>query len=242
MGPYRCIACSTSFPTHTSVCTSCFENHCVVLVGSRPLAAVDHEPELTNARELAKATWKTGPLVAYPDLVVGHGALVVLVGPPGSGKSSMVSRALDGVKGTTLLLSVEEPNGPSLADRFARLAIKRDDFMIASRATVDQIASIVREHKVVALGIDSVQRSTFVARDLRHLLATLHSLTMLFAVSQVNRDGATRGGPELEHEGDVTIDVEELRWTVRKSRYQPTEPRVSGGVLATPKEEADHAA
>jgi hypothetical protein len=46
---------------------------------------------------------------------------------------------------------------------------------VCSRASVDQIAAIVRQRKVVALGVDSVQRAMFEARDLRHLVGRVRS-------------------------------------------------------------------
>ena len=61
-------------------------------------------------------------------------------------------------------------------------------------------------------------------------LLTLPSLSLLVAVSQINRDGDVRGGEELAHECDVLVEVTDLTWTVRKSRYQPA--GAHGPVLA----------
>ncbi len=112
---------------------------------------------------------------------------------------------------TALLLSIEEPGGPSLAARLARLAIKREDLLVASHASVDQVATIVRERKVTALGVDSLQRSMFEPREVRHLLLTLPSLSLLLATSQINKSGDLRGSEELRHEADVVIEVEAMR-------------------------------
>lgn len=239
---FRCLACGTSFPTYAPVCSWCWAGHSLVLAPERPRAAFDGEPELLTARELAKTTYQSFDVPAYPGLVLKRGALVVLVGKRGSGKSTMAARMLDSIPAQTLLVSVEEPAGPSVAARLARIGAHDDRMLVCSRATVDQLVGIVRKHKVAAIGVDSAQRALFEARDLRHLLVALPTVATVVAVSQVNRDGDVRGGEELAHECDVLIEVEDLHWKISKSRYQP---EGEGAVLAspqssTPQQEADH--
>jgi predicted ATP-dependent serine protease len=169
-------------------------------------------------------------LPVYPTLALRRGALVVVFGSAGGGKSTFAARGLDSLQAPSLLVSVEEPAGPSLAERLARVGAKDERMLVCSRATVDQIAAIVRQRNVVALAIDSVQRAMFEARDLRHLLQVLPSLAVVIAISQINRDGDVRGGEELAHEADVVVEIAALTWTVRKSRYQPS--GASGSVLS----------
>ena len=133
----------------------------------------------------------------------------------------MMTRGLDSTGVPALLVSIEEPAGPSLADRLARVGAKRADLYVCSRASVDQIAGLVKQNKIAWLGVDSAQRAMFEARDLRHLLLTLPSLVGIVVTSQINRDGDVRGGEELPHEADVLVDVEDMTWRVNKSRYQP---------------------
>ncbi len=222
---------------HTPLCSHCFTSHALALEADRPRAAIDGEVELTSARDLARLTWQGVEIPAY-SFGVRRGALVVVVGPPNAGKSTWAVRALDSMRGEALLVSVEEPGGPSLALRLARVGAKRDDLLVCSRGSVDQIASIIRERKVVAVAIDSVQRAMFEARDLRHLLLTLPSLAVLFATSQVTKTGDIRGSEELRHEADVVLEVEAMRWTVSKSRYE----QIGGSGEVLPREETDHAA
>lgn len=228
---YQCLQCGSRFAVYTPACSWCWAAHSLTLVPERARAAVDSEVELTTARDLARTQWQDAGLPAYPGLELRRGALVVVLGAAGSGKSTFAARGLDSLQAPSLLVSVEEPAGPSLAARLARVGAKDDHLLVCSRASVDQIAAIVRQRKVVALGVDSVQRAMFEARDLRHLLQVLPSLSILIAVSQVNRDGDVRGGEELAHEADVVIEIADFRWTVRKSRYQPA---ASGAVLPAP--------
>ena len=223
---------------HTPLCSHCFTSHALALEADRPRAVLDGEMELTDAKTLARAVWQDVAVPAY-SFGVRRGALVVVVGPPNAGKSTTAVRALDSMRAPVLLVSVEEPGGPSLALRLARTGVKRDDFLVCSRGSVDQIASIIRERKVVAVAIDSVQRAMFEPRDLRHLLLTLPSLAVLFATSQVTKTGDIRGSEELRHEADVVLEIEAMRWTVSKSRYEQIGG--SGDVLPSLKE-TDHAA
>jgi len=218
---YRCLHCGARFPVHAPICSRCWASHQIVLEGDRPRADVDGVPELVSARDLSRQRWTSVEVGAYPTLKLGRGALVVLVGRSGSGKSSLLAQALDTIRGPAVIVSTEEPAGPSVQDRLDRLHVRRDDLWICSRGTVDQVAEIVRQRKVTSLGIDSVQRASYEPRELRHLLLTLPTLAVLFAVSQVNRDGDVRGGEELAHECDVLIEVEALKWRIVKSRYQP---------------------
>jgi hypothetical protein len=227
---FRCIRCAARFASYFPLCSYCFSDHALVPIAERARAAIDGEVELTDARALARAVWQRVDVPAFPTIELRRGAFVVLVGSPGVGKSTMIARALDSIRGVVLLLSVEEPGGPSLALRLARLGVKREDLLVASRATVDQLASIVRDRKVVAIGIDSIQRSTLEPRDLRHLLLTLSTLSALFVASQTTKSGDIRGTEELRHEADVVLELDTCGWRLTKSRYQPT--GLTGPVLS----------
>jgi hypothetical protein len=118
------------------------------------------------------------------------------------------------------LLSLEEPPGPSLGDRLLRVGVRRDDYGVVGRASVDQVVALLRRSRAVALGIDSVQRSMFTPREVRHLLNVIPTLALVACVSQVNAEGEVRGGEEYGHEADLLLDVADMRWRVLKSRYQ----------------------
>ncbi|HTR51269.1 MAG TPA: hypothetical protein VMJ10_11220 [Kofleriaceae bacterium] len=237
---YRCLVCASVFAAYVPVCSYCWEAHSLVLLPQRARAEVDGEVELTTARELARTQYQDAKLPAYPGLELRRGALVVVFGRRGSGKSTFVLRALDSLAAPTLLLSIEEPAGPSLGARLTRVGAKDDKLLVCSRATVRQLVDIVRQRKIAALAVDSVQRAMFEGRDLRHLLNVLPSLQLVLAVSQINAHGDVRGGEELAHESDVLLEIADLQWIVQKSRYQPD--GASGAVLSAQSapEEDDH--
>jgi predicted ATP-dependent serine protease len=201
------------------MCSTCGAFNQLVVVGRRPFALVDSEIELTTAKALSLADMRTFAPAAFPSLTLAHGSLVIAYGESGSGKSTMLCRALDTIAGPVLLVSVEEPPGPSLTARLRRAGIKRDDFYILGRATVDQMVEVCRRQKVVAMCVDSCQPALLSARDLRHLLTVIPTLRTLLAVAQVNARGEVAGRNELIHEADVVVRVDQWRWVVEKSRY-----------------------
>lgn len=218
-----CLACLTRHEAHASWCLACGEAGYIVRRFGRVPAAVDGVAEETDARSLAASVWGSVSCAAFPDLKLGPGALVVVHGGPGSGKSTWVTRALDTLAGPVLLVSLEEPPGPTLGARLARCAVKRADFGVVGRASVDQIATIAARRRAVGLVIDSVQIGMFSPRDLRHLLAVLPDLQVLFAVSQQNKQGTVAGRLDLTHEADVVVRLDGGEWSVEKSRYQPVD-------------------
>jgi predicted ATP-dependent serine protease len=220
---WRCLVCGAWFDEHSSSCTGCLGTGTVLRIGRRAVAEIDAAPELTTAADLAKAAWTPVISAAYGNLRLGAGALVVVYGPPGGGKSTFATRLLDGFRGPVVLQSVEEAPGPSLHARLHRCRVRRADFVIAGRASVDQVANVVRDKRAVGLVVDSVQIAAFTPDELRHLLLVLPTLRVVVGVAQVNKAGRIEGRERLLHEADVAIQCEGLRWAVTKSRYQPSE-------------------
>jgi predicted ATP-dependent serine protease len=227
---WTCLLCGAQYTEHRTACGSCWERGVIIDVGQRPRAETDGIVEAMSAVQIARLTWQEVRSRRYARMTFGRGCLAVLVGPPAAGKSSLLAGLIDGIDGPVLLLSVEEPIGPTLAARLLRVGVKREDFRVVSRATVDQLVAILNDVRAVAFGIDSFQPSLPTPRDLRHLLAVVPTLHLIAATSQVNRDGEISGSRELEHEADVVLHVDAFEWRLDKSRYQETQPEVSGEV------------
>jgi hypothetical protein len=217
---FTCIDCGASYPARVAWCAGCGSMGRVLLLGQRPRAELDAAVEVADAASLARLAGEPRPLVAYPQVLAGHGALAVVVGESGGGKSTASARILDCVRGPVLYVSAEEGLGPTLAQRLARLSVTRRDFHLLGRATVDQTAEYLRKTRAVALVIDSVQAAQWEPRDLRHLLAVHPRVELLLAVCQVNAKGRPEGRHSLIHEADLVLSVEQLAITVTKSRYQ----------------------
>lgn len=218
--PWTCLDCAAEYPVRVGWCTGCGARGRVLMLGRRPRAELDAAVEVADAASLARLAGEPRPLVAYPQVLAGHGALAVVVGESGGGKSTASALILDAVRGPVLYVSAEEGLGPTLAQRLARLGVVRRDFHLLGRASVDQTAEYLRRTRAVALVIDSVQAAQWEPRDLRHLLAVNPRIELLLAVCQVNARGRPEGRHSLIHEADLVLTVEQLVITVTKSRYQ----------------------
>lgn len=234
---YHCRRCKTEFPAFVGWCPICLTDGSVGPVLHRPSADVDREPQVTTARELAAAHWTMLEIPACAGLRVLRGALVLLYGPPGAGKSTLGLRMLDSIAGPVVAVMAEEALGPAVGERLARLAIRRDDFVIVGRSSIDDLARTVREHRARALLIDSFSATSLLPNDARHLLQRL-GLHALLGVLQVNKQGDMAGRQEWAHEADVVLRVEEGRWHVDKTRFQADRP--TGEVLTPAPTQESH--
>ena len=217
---WRCFECGDSYDDRPAFCAGCGQTGSTYQLGRRARAEIDSALEIATAADLVRQANQVEQLAGCPGVMVGGQALVVLAGPPGSGKSSLATRILDGTPGPVMYVSVEEAPGPSLGQRLARLGVRRPDFYVIGWGDADQVAAVLRQRRCVAVAIDSVQVAHWHARELRHLLAVLPSLRLIVAVSQVNKRGEIAGTNELLHEADVALEIEDLQARLVKSRFQ----------------------
>lgn len=231
---WRCVACGAFYDKHLLVCTSCWRDGQVAPCAHRQTANIDLIPATSDARALARMGWRVleHPGV-YETLVLGLGALVLVSGPPGAGKSSWACRLLDAIPGPVVLVAAEEGLAPSLAARLWRCRVKRPDFGVIARASVDAVVEFAIARKAVAVAIDSVQEAAWNTPELRHLLAVVPTLDLLIGVQQVTKDGHPAGLMALQHESDIQVAVEGMEWRLKKSRYQDLAD-VGGLVLPAP--------
>lgn len=227
---YRCLSCGALFLEHHAACSACWAQGQLLPVPHRSRAEIDSQPGVASAREIARMTWAEVRQRACPGLVLGAGAQVHLEGDNGGGKSTLAGRVADSVPGSAVLVSAEEAIGPSLASRLERCAIKRADFYVLTRASVDHVVQFAKSVRAVVLVIDSIQEAVWRADDLRHVLEVVPTLDLLIAVMQANKRGEPLGRNEFAHEADVRIHCESMRWRLLKSRYQPISD-VGGPVL-----------
>jgi predicted ATP-dependent serine protease len=233
MGPFVCHRCHTEYPEHLPFCPRCLTDGSVGPALRRRGADVDREPELTTARALAAAHWTMLEIPACAGLRVLKNALVLLYGEPGAGKSTLGLRMLDSIAGPVVAVMAEEHLGPAVGERLSRLHIRRDDFHVLGRSSVDDLVSVVRRHHARAVLVDSLTATSLLPEDVRHLIQRL-DLGALFGVLQVNKQGEMAGRKEWSHEADVVLHVDAGRWRVEKTRFQAELP---SGAIHEPNEE-----
>ncbi|MGO9662406.1 MAG: hypothetical protein ACLP66_03745 [Polyangia bacterium] len=200
-----------------------------MLLPRRNPAEMDYTPAVATARELSRMAWGSVRQNAYPKLKLGAKCLLLVFGGPGSGKSTYSIRLADSIPGTALLVSGEEGHSPTVSARLLRCNVKRDDFLVIERATVDFVVNATISRKAVSLIIDSIAESVWRPDELRHVLSLAPTLDLLIAIMQVNKAGEAAGRTAYPHEADAIVHVENMQWSLIKSRYQDL--NVGGDVL-----------
>ncbi len=216
---YICIRCRSRFPVNTGYCTYCMEGGTIMLEPVRPRSSVGTGFQATSARDLVKAEWTRVDHVCYEDLEIGVGGIVLVYGDPGAGKSTFVTKLLDGIKGPVVYLAAEEKIGPQVGERLNRLGVRRRDFSVVGQGALDDLVDHCRQMEAVALAVDSIQPTDLQPADLRPLVKAT-GIKTLICTMQVTKAGIAAGSNAYLHEGDCTVHVADGRWDLLKSRYQ----------------------
>jgi len=235
IGMYVCLACGSRSEVYSIVCGGCSEDHTLVTIARRPGAAVDSQPAVLRANEVLASTYRLVELLPY-GLTVGARSFVLVCGAPGQGKTTWALIAADSVPGPCVVVSAELGHGPALASLLARCAVKRPDVLFADGAlSVDGLVELARTHKAHTVVVDSLQEAFLNGRELRHVIGLLPDLAVLIATAQLNRAGSPAGVRAIEHEADVHVTCEAMRWRLLKNRFGPLD---SEGPVLRPQKEA----
>jgi DNA repair protein RadA/Sms len=171
------------------------------------------------------------------------GAVVLLGGNPGIGKSTLLLQALVGLSraGAHALYVSGEESAPQVALRARRMGVSEQVMMLAETELEPILAALQADRYAVAV-IDSIQtmHSTQLesgagsVAQLREVTAQLtehakRSNTVLLMIGHVTKDGALAGPKVLEHlvdtvlsfEGDSALDYRLVR--VTKNRFGPSQ-------------------
>lgn len=151
------------------------------------------------------------------------GAVVLLGGDPGIGKSTLLLQALDGLaKGGRPILYVSgEESVAQTAMRAQRLGVTRDNLFVHAETNLEKILGEADRARPAVLAVDSVQTTQTDALDgipgsvgqVRECAARLttwaksHGVPVVL-VGHVTKDGAIAGPRTLEHIVDVVLQFE----------------------------------
>ena len=230
---YICRRCERLYPSLVGFCWACEADNTIVPVSRRRRAAIDHEPEVATARQLAASSWTLVEVPACPGLRLLKGAFVLLYGPPGAGKSTLGLQMLGSLSGPVVAVMAEERLGPAVGERIARINSLRlrEDVIVLGRCTVDDMVSQVRSSGATSMLVDSVSATTLTPEDVEHFIQRL-GLRALIGVMQVTKDGKMSGVNAWRHAADAVLHVQPGgRWELVKTRFQDLAPPVTGEIF-----------
>jgi len=172
------------------------------------------------------------------------GSSVLIIGPPGAGKSTLVMQVLKKMNTPSLYVTGEE-SIQQLKIRADRLRIRSDKMLVLFETNVNTILSHVNQTKLQLLVIDSIQTmysnasnalpgSTTQIRKCSYILRRLAQQRnlILIIVGQVTKTKAAAGPKLLEHAVDVVLQLDALDdhahhriLNASKNRFGSTAPR-----------------
>lgn len=191
------------------------------------VAAKDGKPSATalgHSGGVEDKRWRTG--IDQADLVLGGGlvpgAVVLLAGEPGIGKSTLLLQLLDSLHrcGRRVLLATGEESLGQVALRARRLRVAPELRAVAT-TSLQTIHTLVEEEKADVLVVDSVQTTSSVdvdgspgsAAQLRECASALVRLgkertVAVILVGHVTKEGSIAGPKMLEHMVDAVVSLE----------------------------------
>jgi DNA repair protein RadA/Sms len=193
-------------------------------------AAAEPAPSGVQIASLVPGTAEAGRFasgIAELDRVLGgglvQGAVILLAGEPGIGKSTLMLQLLDAVQSTgrkTLLVSGEESLS-QVALRAARLGLAATSLRAAASSSVDAIAAAADADRPVLLVVDSIQSladgelggHAGAPGQVRESATVLQRVaktsgTVVVLVGHITKDGSVAGPKTLEHMVDVVITLD----------------------------------
>jgi len=225
---YICVGCRAFLRENGGLCPSCFRSG---LIFSRYRRVADEllpPVQGVNAQELARAAGQVFEIAACPGLKLGPNAFVICHGPPGQGKTTLTLRAADSLK-PSIFLPLEMGIGPLLSGMLRRLEIISPRISFHEPRSLQEIFRLAESDGLSCLLIDSLSVSTLRPDDVRALARANNVL--IWGTLQETKDGRFRGSNEWAHAADVILEVQDMKWTLTKSRYQPA--GLKGEVCAT---------
>lgn len=151
------------------------------------------------------------------------GAVVLVGGEPGVGKSTLLLQAADTIAASTgpVVIATAEESTHQVQMRARRVGVKASEVSVASIHDVDEIIAIATERQPAAVIVDSIQTvsTTEISGSAGGVAQVRDSAARLIAfaktsgipmvlVGHVTKDGSIAGPRTLEHMVDVVLYME----------------------------------
>lgn len=226
--PYVCVGCRALLRENGGLCPSCFRSGLIFARYRR--VADDFQPQVpcATAKDLVTSVSHTFSLETCPGLILGPSAFVGVHGAPGGGKTTLALKIADELS-PSIFLPLEMGLGPLLASMLQRLEIVSPEVEFHEPRGLPEIFALAQHPQAHCLVIDSLSVSTLRPDDVRSI-ARANNIVVIGTL-QETKNGSFRGSNEWLHAADVMVSVENMRWTVSKSRYQA--PGLEGEVCAS---------
>ncbi|NBV28622.1 DNA repair protein RadA [bacterium] len=232
---YVCQACGSLAPRWTGQCAQCSEYN-----------TISQEAILVSPNQSSQSTHYAGScaeVMHYDALTIesiprfsSHnseldrslgggfvpGALCILSGDPGVGKSTLTLQVLSSLSSTKKCLYVSgEESLSQIKLRGERLKIYQAPFLLAAQTELESVLTILQQHKPDFIVIDSIQtlhsqhvdQMSGSVNQIRYCAHTLtryakqHNATVLI-IGHVNKEGVLAGPKVFEHMVDTVLHIE----------------------------------
>jgi len=215
---FFCEACQTMLEENPHLCPHCFTLGRIFRRYHRKASEYAPNVKGVTAHELIKTRSTTFPIECLPGVKVGPSCFIILWGPPSGGKSTlglkMASEFLP-----SAYLPLEMKIGPLLAEMCARLEVVSPKVRFEEPQCQRDVFAVAQSG-VRMVVIDSVTVATLTPDDVHRIVRG--SNVIVVGILQATKAGLAAGPAAWLHASDCTLHVEDMKWELEKSRFQPT--------------------
>jgi len=227
---YVCSVCGNVTSTWTGRCSNCGEWNSLEEQVSTSETAAKTGGDMLKAVSVAEAAAtkvpRLGSGIADVDAVLGGGlvagSVVLLAGPPGVGKSTLLLQVAHNVAAKNKVLYVSgEESARQVAMRAERLGVTAKNLQLAISTVANDVATTISRGNFNAVIIDSIQ--TMAVNEISSSAGTVSQITnatrligaaaktantALILVGHVTKEGSIAGPKVLEHMVDTVLQLE----------------------------------